>query len=108
MAKSKKLIISETVSEVSPYELETSLEKLRNRFDDWITQYGPNAKFNWDPDNWVQYADSPSPQFTIKVEREETDKEHEQRISVGKAQKAEKENRERQEYERLRKLFGEK
>ena len=77
---SKKKIITVSLSEISPYELEGTLADVRNQIQSWIEQYGPTARLNWDPDNWPQYNDSPSPQYDIRHDREETEEEYKKRL----------------------------
>jgi len=89
----KKRIITATLTEVSPYELEGTLADVRDLLDRWIREHGQEAKLNWDPDNWPQYNDSPSPQYEIKIDREETDDEYNRRIVAEDIQRSTQEER---------------
>lgn len=108
MSKPKKKIITVSLSEVSPYELEGTLADAANQIQRWIEQYGPTARLNWEPDHWPQYNDSPSPQYNISHDREETSEEYNKRIKHEEIQKAIQDDRDRKEFERLAKKFGEK
>ena len=101
-----KKIITEMLNDVSPYELEGTLEQLLIQVQTWISQYGLTARFNWDPDNWPQYNDSPSPRYEIKIDREETDKEQAIRLEKEEEKKQSQEARDLAEYKRLQKIFG--
>jgi hypothetical protein len=100
--------ITVTALEISPYDFEGTLVDMRNKIRDWIDQYGPCARVNWNPDNWPQYNDSPSPQFEIQVFREETDAEWTKRINTNETLAKMKAERDLAEYNRLKKLFGDK
>lgn len=102
---SKKRIITVTASEVSPYEFEGTLEAIKTQIQSWIDEHGPDARLNWDPDNWPQYNNSPSPQFEIKIDREENDSEKFWREKNEKDQREVIKKRELAEYERLKKQF---
>ena len=107
-APPKKITVTDMLNDVSPYELEGTLQQLSEQVQTWITQYGPTARFNWDPDYWPQYNDSPSPRYEIKIDREETDGEQAIRLEKEAIAKSAQENRERKEFERLQKKFGAK
>lgn len=104
----KKKIITVTLTDVSPYELEGTLADVAGQIQIWIKQYGPTARLNWDPDNWPQYNDSPSPQYDIRHDREETDEEYNKRIVSEDIQRSTQDERDRKEFERLAKKFGAK
>ena len=105
--KNKKRIITETKTDVSPYDFETSLGDLYARIGHWIQKYGHDARLDWDPNFHYPYEQSPSPRFNIQVQREETDTECEARVAAEKAAKDAREARDRAEFERLKKQFGE-
>jgi hypothetical protein len=103
---SAKKVINETVEEVSPYDLGTTLERLLEQVNEWIIKYGLDADFDWDSDHWEPYHSSPSPRFNIKKKREETSAEYEKRIQEEDLRKNSQETREREEFERLQRKFG--
>jgi hypothetical protein len=103
-----KQIVTVTVSEISPYDFEGTLADMRDKIQGWIDQYGPEVRVNWNPDNWPQYNDSPSPQFEILETRKETDAEWQKRIDVEEKLTKSKAERDLAEYNRLKKLFGDK
>ncbi len=105
---SKKKIITVSLSEISPYELEGTLADVRNQIQSWIEQYGPTARLNWEPDHWPQYNDSPSPQYSIRHDREETEEEYKKRLAHEAIQKSIQDERDRKEFERLSKKLGKK
>jgi len=104
----KKRIITVSLSEVSPYELEGTLADVAGQIQIWIEQHGPTARLNWEPDHWPQYNDSPSPQFNIRHDREETDEEYKKRLDEEATQKTIQDERDRKDFERLSKKFGKK
>lgn len=106
--KQKKRTITDTITDVSPYEFETSLGNLHALIGQWIAKYGHNARLDWDSYFQHAYDTSPSPRFNIKLDREETDSEFEARVTQEKAAREEREARERAEYERLQAKFGKK
>jgi hypothetical protein len=103
---SKKKIITVSLSDISPYELEGTLADVKNQIQSWIEQYGPTARLNWNPDHWPQYNDSPAPQYDIRHDREETDEEYKKRIEQEAIQKSLQDERDRKEFERLSKKLG--
>lgn len=103
----KKKIITETVYEASPYEFEGTLVDLRNRINDWIDDYTPTARIDWNPYRHYAYDENPSPCFNILRDREETDEEQAKRLKEDSDRDAERLERERKEFERLKKQFGE-
>jgi hypothetical protein len=103
---SKKKIITVSLSEISPYELEGTLSSVRDQIQSWIEQYGPTARLNWEPDHWPQYNDSPLPQYDIRHDREETDEEYKKRLEQEVIQKSMQDERDRKEFERLSKKLG--
>jgi hypothetical protein len=105
---SKRKIITVSLTEVSPYELEGTLASLLDQVQTWIDQHGPSARLNWDPDNWPQYNDSASPQYDIRHDREETDEEYNKRIVSEDIQRSTQDERDRKEFDRLAKKFGAK
>ena len=102
----RKIQKTDTLTDVSPYELEGTLKALKEQIEGWIANYGEDAYLNWDPDYWPQYQDSPSPQYDIKRDREETDDECEKRIKDEQLKKDLQEAREKKEFERLQKKFA--
>ena len=103
---SKKKIITVSLSDISPYELEGTLADVNNQIQSWIKQYGADARLNWNPDHWPQYNDSPSPQYDIRHDREETDEEYKKRLEQEGIQKSLQDERDRKEFERLSKKLG--
>jgi len=101
-----KKVVTDMLTDVSPHELEGTLQQLSEQIQSWITQYGPAARLSWDPDYWPQYNDSPSPRYEIKVDREETDKEQAIRLETEERKRAVQERLERMEFERLQAKFG--
>jgi hypothetical protein len=81
MAKQKKRQIRETLGDVSPYELEGTLEDLRDRVNQWIEDHGPTAKLDWDAYFHHDYDHDPSPRYNIVRDREENDEEYDKRIA---------------------------
>jgi len=108
MTKETREIVTETMLDVAPYEFECSLVALQKRIAEWIAEYGPDTKIEWDPDRWFEYNSQPSPTFYIKRYRLETDSEMATRLLVHKARVDAIRERDRIEFERLKKQFGDK
>jgi hypothetical protein len=101
-------IISATVEEVSPYDFDTSLANVKERIDEWIKKYGADARLDWDANFYYPYEQNPSPRYTLKIQRPENDEELEKRTAQEKKWQDEREARDRAEYDRLKKQFGDK
>jgi hypothetical protein len=106
--KQNNRTVTESKDEFSPYDLEGSLVDLRNRIDAWISAYGNTARLDWDANFHYAYDPNPSPKFSILVDRPETKEEHDARTAVEAAALLARENREREEFDRLQKKFGAK
>ena len=104
----KKKILVENVEDIAPYDLECTLAELNDKVQDWIVKYGPTARIDWEPNFYYAYDQNPSPRFNIQRNREETDEEQEKRIRLEKESKQAREARDRAEFERLKKVLGEK
>lgn len=105
-AKISKKIITTDVDTISPYELASTLNNLKEQIDRWIASYGPDARLNYDRNGSDPYSDSP--EFQIQVQREETDEEYEKRIRDEKEWIDSRDKHDRKEFERLQKKFGAK
>jgi hypothetical protein len=106
--KQPKKIITEMVTDVSPYEMEGTLQQVLTQVQQWIVDHGPDARLNWDGDHWPQYSDSPSPRYEININREETDVEYQKRIADETLKQTLQDARDRKELERLQAKFGAK
>lgn len=101
-----KLQKTDIVETISPYDFAVSLTDLQSLINVWITKYGEHASIDFDRYGNDPYSDSSS--FNIQVIREETDIEFELRMSEEISRKKINEERERQEFERLRSKFEKK
>ena len=101
-----KKIITKMVTNVSPYEMEGTLQQVLTQIQQWITNHGPDARLNWNGDYWQQYSDSPSPRYEININREETDVEYQKRIADETLKQTQQDARDKKEYDRLQKKFG--
>lgn len=108
MSKSKRRIINEEVTDISPWEFSITLDKLRDRVNELIDQYGADAELDWEPNFYHPYESSPSPRFAVKKAREENDREYADRVARERADNAARETREKAEFERLAKKYGSK
>lgn len=104
----KKKIIVERVEEIAPYDLEGTLAELNDKVQDWIAKFGLSARLDWDPNFYYAYDQNPSPRFNIQRNREETDEEHDVRVKKEYEDRHSREVRDRAEFERLKKVLGEK
>ena len=73
-----------------------SLLRLKNQVDEWIKTYGEEAFIDRQSVPYEDYYE-----YKLCVYREETDEEYQRRIEIAK----ERETRDRQHYERLKKKF---
>ena len=101
-----KKIITEMVTDVSPYEMEGTLQQVLTQIQQWITNDGPDARLKWNGDHWPQYSDSPCPRYEINITREETDVEYQKRIADETLKQTQQDARDKKEYDRLQKKFG--
>jgi len=105
---SKKKIITETVEKISPYDFEGKLSDMACRVDVLIKKYGMNAVVDWDSTHQEQYTGNPSPTYFINRDREETDSELANRLRTEKENLARQEERDLDEFERLKKKLNRK
>jgi len=101
-------IIPVSVEDFSPREFEGTLKALKDRVQMWIDEYGPESYVDWDPDFYYEYEPNPSPRFNIMIQREETDQEYAIRTEKEEEAKALREKWDREQFEKLKKQFGEK
>lgn len=99
-----KKIIDTPREVISLYDFEGTLGHLENLVAHWVEEYGKDARLDYAREGYTQYSDSP--QFQILVRREETDEEYEKRVIEERRWTANREEQDRQEYERLSKKFG--
>lgn len=78
-----------------------TLGEFRDRIDGWIKQHGRNAMFEFQDD------DSYGRHIVLKAERLETDEEYNQRKASEEHYKKIAEERDKKEFERLKKKYGE-
>jgi hypothetical protein len=106
MANPKRKIVREQLTDVSPYDLDGTLADMLDRVNQWIEDYGVNARLDWDAHFHHDYDSNPSPRFNIVRDREENDEEYNRRIAKEKLDKQIGEARELAELERLQKKFA--
>lgn len=104
--KNNKMIITETVEDIRPYEFDNTLSGLKTKIEELIALYGPDASLNWDGNHYEPYDENPSPRFEIQINREETDAECDLRLQKMENYNKIQEERERKEFERLQAKFG--
>jgi hypothetical protein len=108
MAKDQRKIITATVGEVSPYDLDTTLGNAKAHLEQLIVTYGVDARLDWDSNFYYPYDEKPSPRYHIRVNRPETDDEMAKRLAEEKTWKEAQAARDLAEFQRLNKLFGKK
>lgn len=109
MPNPRKIKVIEELERISPYDLDgKSLEGLIGYLEELKKEYGPDALFDWDPHYCYPYESSPSPRFYIKRYREETDEEFRKRLETEQKAADAKRERDLAEFERLKKVFGDK
>ena len=98
--------------QISLYDLEGSLEDVRDTFQSYIDKYGKEAHLSVEIDRSDYYDDYHV--FYVNYERQETDKERNRRLikarkehEKNKVAKAKYEEKERKELVRLQKKYGE-
>lgn len=80
----------------------STLESFSNQIDSWKKEYGSSAMFEFQDD-----YDGYSKHLVLKAEREETDEEYNKRIVQEEYYREMTEKRDREEFQRLKKKFGE-
>lgn len=103
----KKRTITVTLDpEFSTYNFEKTLGELRTMIDELIEAHGKHAYFDFDRNHYYPYDNNPTPIYSLRMNRFETDEEYEIRVGQDAALAAKREAKEREEYERLRAKFG--
>lgn len=102
-----KLIVSKIVDTYSPYELHGTALSVLGFVTSLIEKYGETVRLEYEPNHYELYDRDPSPRFVVKISQEETDEEYETRINQENLYKAQRIERDRVEFERLKKQFGE-
>ena len=102
-----KRIIKVQMHNVSGWDLHGTLKSARDHIDYLITQYGEDAKLDWDSDHHEAYEDSPSPCFHLGIDREETDKEYAKRMGREEQYKIMQLEQDRKMLAELKKKLGE-
>lgn len=100
----KKKIISVQADRMSPYDFETSLKSLKLLVEKWIEQFGENARLDFDKNGSDPYSDSP--EYTLLVEREETDAEFDTRVLLENQATLRQVEYDMKEFTRLQKKLG--
>ena len=105
MKKQTKKIITDTLFDVSPYELEGQLSKVKEYIEDLIKRYGDDAFLAWDPWHSYPYDSERSPRYDLKKEREETDDEYKDRLDKERIHRSVVEARELEQLKTLIKKY---
>lgn len=105
-ARRERQIINASEDDMSGYDLDGKVSNVIERLQDIIKTYGPEVTLDWDPNHWESYDSSPSPRYWIKRSRPETDEEMTKRITDEEAIYIQYEERERNQYEALKRKFG--
>lgn len=100
------LIVRKEVKTFYPYRLEGKLSEVLAEIQSLIDAHGEDAVLDFDQHHYEPYDNDPSPQFRVMIDRKETDEEYAQRLTTEANAKAEREKAEADEYERLKKKFG--
>ena len=103
----ERKIISAMEDTVSMWEMEGTLADVKQRIQALIDKHGPDAKLDYNAHFYYDYDNEPSPRFELYVKREENDKEFMDRRSQEQHWEQEREARDKAEFERLSKKFGE-
>lgn len=85
--------VIEHIMDVSPGELEGSIEHIIAQFQEWITSYGPCLELEYDKYRHEMYDSEPSPRYYLKRVRPESDLEMADRLrEVEDSKKKRREN----------------
>ena len=101
-----KQIISKTVDTYSPYEMNGTARSMLEFVTSLIEKYGETVRLEYDPNHYEPYDRDASPRFVVKIYREETDEEYQIRINQEDLYQSQRIQRDRAEFERLKKQFG--
>ena len=91
---------------ISPGELELSLAELADLFKKLAKKHGADAYLDWNPEYHYPYDPVPSPRFSIRKTRLETDEELAKREADVQRVQLAVEERERAELARLQKKYS--
>jgi len=94
---------------LGPSDFDDTLGNVKSLIDKLIASHGPEASLEFDLDHHEPYDPDPSPRVRIKISREETDKEFEERVDGEMKRQDMLDKFDLIEFERLQKKFmGEK
>lgn len=101
-----KKIINAPVEQFSPGNLEGSLKDLKEQIQAWIDSYSEDTVLDYKCNYYYEYENDSTPMMFLNRDRLETDKEYERRLAQEAEMAQWQEKRDRQEFERLQKKFG--
>lgn len=99
----KKKVSKIVIDYIDFEDFEYDLKRFRDILDEWIEKYGPDAYFSFE---WVPW-NGDSKCFCLRKDVLETDEEYNQRLLQEQKRKQSEEARDRKEFERLQKKYGE-
>lgn len=100
-----KLIVRKVAKTFYAYRLEGKLSEVMAEIQSLIDTHGENAVLDFDPHHYDAYDEYPSPQFSVMIDRKETDSEYANRLAMVADAKTRRETAEAAEYDRLKKKF---
>lgn len=113
MSKLKRKMIRASVGTMSPYDFDCTVTDIIERLQNLIDEYGDFVTLDYSGAT-SDWGDVDSGEYTIYIKRLETDKEYKQRCREHEWNKKQRSSladaklqKDRKEYERLKKLFKE-
>lgn len=102
----KRRIITECVDHESPYSFEGKLSNVYEFVKGLLEQYGPDARLGWDPNYYYDYESSPTPRYSIDIDRLETDEEFQKRLDRQEIADKVQQEKELEDLRRLQEKYG--
>ena len=102
----KRKIIRDRVDDISTWEFEGKLSAVLEHVQDLIAKHGPDAYVSYNQHFYYEYDNNPTPRYELYIDREENDAEVKQRLFEEAEHIRKREEREREEFERLSAKFG--
>lgn len=105
----KRREVIDQLEEISPYDLDGKTpDQLIDYFLQLKAQHGPDCYIDWDPWFCFPYESERSPRYFLKRKRLENDTEYATRMAAEKSANDAQKQRDLAEFERLKKLYGDK
>ena len=99
-------IVTKLADTLSTSDFEGTLQDVLLRIEELYSKHGPDARLDYNRYFFYEYDHEPTPRYELYIKREETEAEAKQRLMQDAEQTRQREEREKAEFERLQKKFG--